>query len=144
MTRTDYWADVRDRSVKQLAIYKERERIQQKEKVKKENGPTLEQIQAEIKTLQPISGRAIAIAIADAYGITLAELKSDRRWRHLAHARQHAMYLMRSHTRLSFNGIARVLGRTDHTTVIHGIHAHSRRYNLPKPRHNGKCQTLPT
>ena len=55
------------------------------------------------------------------YRFTLAELRSARRNKHLTHARQIAMYLMKKYTNRSLNEIGTFLGRKNHSTVIHAI-----------------------
>lgn len=65
----------------------------------------------------------IQIAIAARYDVTLHALLSQRRSRHLAHARQAAMWLARQATQRSYAEIGRLFGNRDHTTVIHGIRA---------------------
>lgn len=72
-------------------------------------------------------GREIAKAVAKAHGISFIDLISARRTRHLAIARQHAMWLMKKYTTLSLPGIAAILGDRDHTTILHGIRRHQAR-----------------
>lgn len=62
---------------------------------------------------------AIAVAVADAWGIALRAIHSDRREQPVALARQVAMHLARRLTGQSFPAIGRALGR-DHSTVMHG------------------------
>jgi chromosomal replication initiator protein len=45
----------------------------------------------------------------------------------LVHARQEAMYRLRTEKNLSLSAIGRELGKRDHTTVIHGIKQHKKR-----------------
>jgi chromosomal replication initiation ATPase DnaA len=73
------------------------------------------------------AGQRIARAVAKAHRLTFTEMISHRRHRHLAYARQEAMYLMARHTTLSLPQIGRILGNRDHTTVIHGIRVHTHR-----------------
>ncbi|MBI5299086.1 MAG: chromosomal replication initiator protein DnaA [Deltaproteobacteria bacterium] len=53
------------------------------------------------------------------YQIKVADLKSPRRMRVLAHPRQVAMYLCKKHLKASFPDIGNRFGGKDHTTVIH-------------------------
>lgn len=69
----------------------------------------------------------IIAEVAAKHGLSITELKSrDRAWR-ISHPRQEAMYELSKRTRMSLPAIARSLGLTDHTTVIHGIRAHEAR-----------------
>jgi chromosomal replication initiator protein len=61
------------------------------------------------------------------HGITAAQLRSDCRDMELVHARQEAMYRLRTEKNLSLSAIGRELGKRDHTTVIHGIKQHKKR-----------------
>jgi chromosomal replication initiator protein len=58
-------------------------------------------------------------AVGDVMEVSLADLQSKKRGRHVVYARQVAMYLTRELTPLSFPTIARKFGGRDHTTVIH-------------------------
>ncbi|WP_157961755.1 helix-turn-helix domain-containing protein [Acuticoccus kandeliae] len=60
-------------------------------------------------------------AVAEHYGVTLAETDSPRRPRQLVKARQVAMCLCRRLTRHSLPEIGSRIGRRDHTTVLHAI-----------------------
>lgn len=63
----------------------------------------------------------IAKIVSGYYGLTLEELRSDRKTKYLAAGRQVAMYLMRKLTPLSLAEIGFFLRRMDHSTVLHGI-----------------------
>jgi chromosomal replication initiator protein len=72
--------------------------------------------------------RAITIdsvqeAVADYFGITVADLKAKSRKRELVHARQVAMYVAKEKTDLSLKSIGYHFGDRDHSTVIHSIQA---------------------
>lgn len=69
---------------------------------------------------------AIVHAAAEAYGITVDDLKGRSTRKEFARPRQHAMYLMAQYSHLSLPMIGRFFGR-DHTTVLHGVQAHERR-----------------
>ncbi len=58
-------------------------------------------------------------AICDHFDIKISDLKSKRRTRNLALARQMAMYLCRKFTSTSFPAIGAEFGGRDHSTVIH-------------------------
>jgi chromosomal replication initiator protein len=55
------------------------------------------------------------------FNISLADLVSDKKKRLYAYPRQLAMYLVRSHTPLSFKKIGESFGKKDHSTVIYAI-----------------------
>lgn len=72
--------------------------------------------------------------VTDKHGLYLSALTSPARDKPLSRARQEAMYRLRKELPLSYPRIARVLGRSDHTTVIHGIKAHCARNGLEVPK----------
>jgi chromosomal replication initiator protein len=59
--------------------------------------------------------------IATEFNVKVSELKSERRTAEIAFARQVAMYVLRDEFDYKLERIATILGRKDHTTVIHGI-----------------------
>ena len=76
-------------------------------------------------------------AIARDHGYSRDELIAPSRVRPLAHARQAAMYALRSRThangepRFSYPQIGRLFG-TDHGTVYYSCRRHADRNNLPR------------
>jgi chromosomal replication initiator protein len=62
---------------------------------------------------------AILSVIADAFNVSVEDLKGNSRRREISWARQIAMYLMRQHTDLSLPRIGEEFGGKDHTTVIY-------------------------
>ena len=60
----------------------------------------------------------IMAAVADYFEIKISDLKSKKRSRNISIPRQIAMYLCRTHTKLSLPEIGRQFGGKDHTTVI--------------------------
>ena len=69
----------------------------------------------------PNTGRGIRGEVAKKHGLTVAEMISDRKFKHLVAARNEAFYRMRHETTLSLPQIAKIMGDRDHTTVTHGI-----------------------
>lgn len=64
--------------------------------------------------------RAIELKACRVFNVTLDELHSDRRNRHVVFARQFVMYWAARRTTLSLPQIGRLMGGRDHTTVLHG------------------------
>ncbi len=65
------------------------------------------------------SPEIILSIIADAFKVSVEELKSPSRRREISVARQIGMYLMRQHTDLSLPRIGEEFGGKDHTTVLY-------------------------
>lgn len=69
--------------------------------------------------------------VADKYGLTVAALTGQQRFRHIAQPRQEAYY--RAFTECphcSYPEIARRIGGRDHTTILHGVRAHGARIGV--------------
>ena len=66
-----------------------------------------------------VTVRNIQKAICEHFDVKISELKSKRRTKNLALARQMAMYLCRKFTATSFPAIGAEFGGRDHSTVIH-------------------------
>lgn len=60
-------------------------------------------------------------AVSVYYGVSVHEIKSERRMRAVVHARQVAYYLGRELTLLSFPAMGNAINR-DHTSCIHGCY----------------------
>lgn len=58
--------------------------------------------------------------VAEHYNINPADIVSKKRPREIAYPRQIVMYLSRTLTELSLPKIGQILGKRDHTTIIHG------------------------
>lgn len=61
----------------------------------------------------------ILMTVADAFNISIEDLKGNSRRREISLSRQIAMYLMRQHTDLSLPRIGEEFGGKDHTTVMY-------------------------
>ena len=59
--------------------------------------------------------------VSDHFGISIADLKSNKRSADIANPRQIAMYLCKTMTSDSLDVIGQLLGGRDHSTIIHGI-----------------------
>ncbi len=65
------------------------------------------------------SPNGVLMVIADAFDVSIEDLKGNSRRREISWARQIGMYLMRKHTDLSLPRIGEEFGGKDHTTVIY-------------------------
>ncbi|MCA1906665.1 MAG: chromosomal replication initiator protein DnaA [Desulfarculus sp.] len=85
---------------------------------------TLDLVQRVVGPL--VSERQVSIddvlsAVAQQYGVKVADLKGSRKTRDVSLPRQVAMYLARRLTRASFPEIGRSFGGKDHSTVVKGV-----------------------
>ena len=71
------------------------------------------------ETEKQVTVRNIQKAICDHFDVKISDLKSKRRTKNLALARQLAMYLCRKFTATSYPAIGAEFGGRDHSTVIH-------------------------
>lgn len=60
-------------------------------------------------------------AVSNYYDIKISDIKGSRRQKHVAHARQVCMYMLREVTKTPFETIGDILGGRDHSTVMHGV-----------------------
>ena len=65
------------------------------------------------------TSKGIQMAVADYFGIEMADLVSMKRTKELVQPRQIAMYICRELTQMSYLNIAQAFNRENHTTVIH-------------------------
>jgi chromosomal replication initiator protein len=65
------------------------------------------------------SPEMILMTVADAFDVSIEELKGNSRRREISWSRQIGMYLMRQHTDLSLPRIGEEFGGKDHTTVLY-------------------------
>lgn len=59
--------------------------------------------------------------VSDHFGISIADLKSNKRSADIANPRQIAMYLIRTMTEVPLKGIGIILGGKDHSTIKYGV-----------------------
>lgn len=65
--------------------------------------------------------------VAEKHGVTVRDIKSDRRRRALVVARQEAMWRAYNETSHSLPTVGKLMGGKDHATVLHGIRRHEER-----------------
>lgn len=70
---------------------------------------------------EPGTPKFILNTVAEKYKITVDELRGPRRKQNIARARREASWQMRQLNRLSLSQIAKFVGVTNHTTVLHHI-----------------------
>jgi chromosomal replication initiator protein len=67
----------------------------------------------------PVSPTALIDAVCRHLGVSPSEITSQKRNRVLSYARHLAMYLLREDGGLTYAAIAQLLGKKDHSTVVH-------------------------
>ena len=77
--------------------------------------PVLNPASAEVEA----SAESVLMVVADAFDVSIEDIKSNSRRREISWARQIGMYLMRQHTDLSLPRIGEEFGGKDHTTVMY-------------------------
>jgi hypothetical protein len=75
---------------------------------------------AEPAAVQPAHWRKALDIVSRYTGVTVLDIKSERRQKKLVEARQIAFYVLRSVTTYSFPRIGEICGGRDHSTVLHG------------------------
>lgn len=76
---------------------------------------------------QRLTMREIIDEVAIKHGLSVLDIISERRERHVVIARHEAMWRCKNETIFSFPRIGKVLGGRDHSTVIHGVKMHQKR-----------------
>jgi chromosomal replication initiator protein len=72
-------------------------------------------------TRRPLTIGRIQETVADYYQISIDDMKSKRRDKHIVFPRQVAMFLVREETPSSLPAIGQAFGGRDHTTALHSI-----------------------
>ena len=89
--------------------------------------------------------------VADATGISVADMRGPSQCLPIVRARFAAMYRLRHELYMSYPAIGRVMGGRHHTTVMSGVHSFARLHGLPvasrkqrrKPRAPKPCAPRP-
>jgi chromosomal replication initiator protein len=68
-----------------------------------------------------VDAKEIIRATLSEFGIKLKEIREDNRKQSVVSARHTAMYLLKTLTSLPYIDIAKLLGKKDHTTIMHGV-----------------------
>ena len=68
-----------------------------------------------------ITPKLIINVVAEHFGVKVEDITSKRRNSEFVQPRQVVMYLCRELTDTSFADIGKMLGKKDHTTIIHGV-----------------------
>lgn len=117
-------------SVAQVAVSREktwgerRKRVsaEKRKKLAAERKELLETFVADQEEARAGSVTQVLKLVADYFQITVGELCSSSRKKEFVMPRFIAMYLLRNVFEMSFPAVAEMLGREDHTTVMHGVH----------------------
>lgn len=70
---------------------------------------------------QTVTPKMIANVVCEHYGVRMSMVASRKKNAELVIPRQIIMYLCREYTDTTLDGIARLLGKKDHSTVMHGV-----------------------
>ena len=70
---------------------------------------------------QQICPNTLLRNIAKCFGVTVIDIKSEKREKSVAYARQVAMYLLRTKTSFALKTIGELVGGRNHSTVMHAI-----------------------
>jgi chromosomal replication initiator protein len=68
---------------------------------------------------EPSQVKVIIHEVAEIHGVTPANITGPSRSRHIARARQHAVFLARAKTGKSYKTLGRIFGGRHHTTIIY-------------------------
>lgn len=87
---------------------------------------TMEAVEAALRELSIVSERRVTVdviqkAVAERFGVKVADILSKRRTKTVVKPRHVAMYLAKTMTTRSLPDIGRRFGNRDHSTVIHAV-----------------------
>lgn len=68
-----------------------------------------------------ITAELIIQTVAEHYGLTMDDMVSKKKSQDIAYPRQISMYLCQKMTECSLQYVGNILGKRDHTTIMHGI-----------------------
>jgi len=68
-----------------------------------------------------VTTKDIIRAVIKETGVSLKNIKQDNRKKQVVLARHLIMYLLKINTDMPYDDIAHLLGKKDHTTVMHGV-----------------------
>ena len=77
-----------------------------------------------------ISPSIIINIVAEHFGVRPEDITSKKRNSEFVEPRQVVMYLCRSMTDTSYQSIGKILGKKDHTTIIHGVNNFGKKMKL--------------
>ena len=86
------------------------------------------------KRTPPLWARVLIRDVAEQYGLTPEDIQASSQKATIAHPRQHVYYALYATGRCSLSMIGSWFNK-DHSTILHGIRRHARRFNLPVPEY---------
>lgn len=72
-------------------------------------------------TKKIITPKQVTEAVVKRFGVTIGQLKGEKRSRPIARPRQILMYLLRTELQLPLDEVGALVGGRDHTTVMHAV-----------------------
>lgn len=83
-------------------------------------------IQIQPPAIPELPAHRILREVAEKHGLTIADIKSHMRVKRYVEARQEASYRMNTELQFSLKQIGRVIGKRDHTTILHAINRYKK------------------
>ena len=78
------------------------------------------------ETLPQTPAQIILSEVSELHGMTIKQMKSQSRLMPYVKARQEAAYRLNTELKYSLKQIGNLLGRRDHTTILHAINRHKK------------------
>ena len=91
-----------------------------------------------IETQKEISPQLIMDLVAEHFNISVADILSKKKNKEIAVPRQICMYLCKTYTDYSFQAIGNLMGKRDHSTVLHG---HNKIHEIMTSSKDGSMKT---